>query len=195
MFVTIYGTNNIGKSTQVKLLVEALRAAGQAVEYLKYPIYDLEPTGPAINKVLRGAEGQKISELELQELYAQNRRDFEPKLKTMLARGQLVVAEDYTGTGLAWGVTKGANLEEIEKLNQDLLKEDLSILLDGQRFLSGKEAGHLHESNDAFMQRCREVHLELAERYDWKIVNANQKVEEVQAEIWGIVESYLENRS
>jgi len=189
--LVLYGINNLGKSTQAKLLVERLKKEGYQPSYLKYPIYDIEPTGPKINEVLRGGQAQAMSEEELQALYAQNRRDFEPQLKTRLAQGLMVVAEDYTGTGLAWGLTKGAKLEILENQNTDLLKEDLAIWLEGQRFLAGKEENHLHESNHELMERCRDTHKILAERYGWQPVNANQSIDQVADDIWEIVEPIL----
>ncbi len=53
MLITLYGVNNIGKSTQARFLVERLQAEGHRVEYLKYPIYDLEPTGILGNQGIR----------------------------------------------------------------------------------------------------------------------------------------------
>ncbi len=129
--IVIYGANNLGKTTQAKLLVEKLKQKGFEAEYLKYPIYEIEPTGPQLNHILRSGQPQSISEIELQQLYTQNRQDFEPQLKEKLAAGTIVVAEDYIGTGLAWGTAKGASLEELEKQNKDLIKEDLAIILEG----------------------------------------------------------------
>ena len=191
--IVIYGSNNLGKTTQAKLLVEKLNQQGYKAEYLKYPIYDCKPTGPQINQILRGGKSQKISELELQGLYAQNRRDFQPQLKKKLKQGINIVAEDYIGTGLAWGVTKGADLTALEKQNQDLIKEDITILLDGRRFLDGKEKNHLHEQSDDWMTKNRQVHLDLAKKYNWQIVNANQTVEKVTQDIWQKVQPMLDN--
>jgi len=189
--IVIYASNNLGKSTQAKLLVEKLNQQNIKTEYLKYPIYDSEPTGPLINQILRGGQGQTINELELQALYAQNRRDFQPQLQAKLKQKINVVAEDYIGTGLAWGVTKGADLLVLEKQNQDLLKEEVAILLDGERFLDGKETNHLHESNDELMKKNRQIHLDLAKKYGWQIVNANQPIEKVQTDIWRIIENII----
>ncbi|MFA6254455.1 MAG: hypothetical protein WC675_00290 [Patescibacteria group bacterium] len=182
--IVIYGSNNLGKTTQAKLLVVKLNEQGYKAEYLKYPIYDCQPTGPQINQILRGGKAQEITELELQEIYAQNRRDFQPQLEEKLNQGTNIVAEDYIGTGLAWGVTKGAELVALEKQNQDLIKEDIVILLDGQRFLDGIETNHLHEQNDEWMAKNRQVHLDLAKKYGWQIVLANQPKEKVAQDIW-----------
>ena len=191
--IVIYGSNNLGKTTQAKLLVEKLNQEGFKTEYLKYPIYDCEPTGPQINQILRSGQPQKITELELQELYAQNRLDYQPRLAEKLNQGINIVAEDYIGTGLAWGVTKGAPLDKLEKQNQGLIKEDIAILLAGERFLDGKEENHLHEKSDKLMNKNRQVHLDLAKRYNWQIVEANEPVEKVQNNIWEKVKATLDN--
>lgn len=191
-FIILLGINNLGKSTQAHLLVENLQNYGFKTEYLKYPIYELEPTGPQINDIIRGGQGQDISEIELQKIYAQNRRDFQPELEKKLNKGITVVAEDYVGTGLAWGVTKGANLEKLEKQNADLTRGDLAIVLDGQRFIEAKEDNHIHEQDDELMEKCRQVHLDLAKKYGWQIVNANQSVEDVKKDIWEIVGKQLD---
>ena len=193
IFIVIYGINNLGKSTQAELLVESLEKAGLHAQYLKYPIYDLKPTGPLINEVLRGAEGQKMPEEELQAIYTQNRRDFQPQLIKLIAEGINVVAEDYVGTGLAWGASKGADLEKLIISNKGLLKPDIEILLDGERFIEAKEEGHLHEKNDELVEKCRATHLQLAARFNWAVINANQEVEEVQAEILKIIEEKVKD--
>lgn len=191
-FIVLYGINNLGKSTQAKILIEKLNQQGIKAEYLKYPVYGLEPTGPQINQILRGGEAQKITEEELQTLYTQNRRDYEPTLKQKLESGIWIVAEDYTGTGIAWGNTKGASLEFLENLNKDLLKEDLGILFIGERFLEGKEEKHIHESNDELMNRCALTHKMLGERYGWKTINANQPKEKVQEDLWDIIDIIID---
>ncbi|MFA6305025.1 MAG: hypothetical protein WCV73_00915 [Patescibacteria group bacterium] len=191
LFIVIYGINNLGKSTQAEFLVESFDKAGLPAQYLKYPVYELAPTGPKINQVLRGENGQQMSEEELQAMYTQNRRDFQPQLIKLIAEGINVVAEDYIGTGLAWGSAKGADLEKLIASNKGLLKPDIEILLDGERFIQAKEVGHLHESNDELVERCRNIHLELAAKFGWAIVDANQKVEEVHEDILKAIEKKI----
>ncbi len=193
IFIVIYGINNLGKSTQAELLVESLEKAGLKVQYLKYPIYDLKPTGPQINEVLRGQVGQKMSEEELQAIYTQNRRDFQPQLIKLINEGVNVVAEDYIGTGLAWGWSKGADLEKLIASNKGLLKPNIEILLDGERFIEARENGHLHESNDELVEKCRANHLQLAARFGWSVINANQEIEEVQEDILKVIEGKVKS--
>ena len=174
-FIVIYGPNNLGKSEQVKLVAERLRDIGKQAEVLKYPIYDLEPTGPKINAALR--KGLQLTSEELQREFAQNRRDYEPTLVKMLESGIWAIAEDYKGTVM-------------EDINAGLIDEDMAILLDGERFGAGIEREHLHESGERWGQ-AREVHLDLAKRYGREVVNANYSIERVTSEIWQFFEQKL----
>lgn len=187
--ITIYGINNVGKSTQSKLLVESLEKAGHKVKYLKYPIYDLAPTGPFLNGVLRDRQEQKISEDELQLWFILNRYQFEPELKKFLEDGWVVVAEDYVGTGIAWGVAKGLRQEWLEEANKFLLKEDLAIFINGERDHTVIEKIHLHEQNPELMEKCAVVLKALAEKYQWKVVERIGTKEETAGEIWKVVEA------
>lgn len=191
LFIAIYGVNNIGKSTHARLLVKKIRAAGRECEYLKYPIYDLEPTGPEINRILRSGGSQKVSEEHLQTLFMQNRRDFEPKLRQMLDDGKVVVAEDYVGTAIAWGTAKGLTLPYMEKLNGGLLKEDLSLLIHGKRDVRARENGHIHENNDELMEKVANNLDELGKKYGWKKIPLQDRIEDTAELVWEAVRHEL----
>lgn len=190
-FITLYGVNNIGKSTQAKLLMSSLQKHGYKAVFLKYPIYDLEPTGPQLNKILREEGEQKLTELELQMLFTQNRKDYEDQLRKLLDEGNIVVAEDYTGTGIAWGVAKGVTLSAMELLNDKLLKEDLSILCVGPRHLSAREATHIHETDDELVKKVDAELLMLAKRYGWKTFVMKKRIQETADALWELVSNFL----
>jgi dTMP kinase len=194
-FITLYGINNIGKSTQAKLLLENLRNNGYDAVYVKYPVYDLEPTGVYLNNVLRAEHGeQKMSEEELQMWFTLNRFQFEGQLKEWLQEGKIVVAEDYTGTGLSWGSAKGANLEWLMNLNQHLIKEDFAIFLKGKRNLHAKEQKHLHENNDDLMEACQFIMENLAEKLKWHKVIVKPSISETAKDVWETVEEFLKKK-
>lgn len=189
--IVIYGPNNIGKSTQVRLLARSLEEKGKKAVVIKYPVYDLEPTGPFINAVLR--KGKQVSHLELQQAFAQNRRDYEPHVRMLLNEGCWIISEDYRGTGIAWGVVSGVPIEILEDINDDLMNEDFVVMMDGDRFTQAIEATHINEKDDDRWQKGREVHLMLANRYAWPIVNANQTIESVQADIFKLISARFES--
>ena len=192
--ITLYGINGIGKTTQVERLVAFLESQGKPASRLKYPVYDLEPEGPFIYKYLRDADFRREHELSteaLQQKYADNRRRSEEALKKRLAEGEWIVAEDYTGTGIAWGLTWGADLEYLERINRDLLQPDLCILMHGERFDTAIEAGHRNEMAAERIRICKNFHWLLAGRYGWQCVNANQSIEQVAEDIIRIVKKML----
>jgi thymidylate kinase len=195
IFLTLYGINNIGKSTQAKLLVDNLRKNGYDAVAVKYPVYDIAPTGPFLNHILRSSNHeQKIPEEELQMWFTLNRFQFQEQLKEWLAEGQVVVAEDYTGTGLAWGSAKGANLDWLISLNKPLLQEDFSLFLKGKRNLSAKENVHLHENNDDVIEACQFILENLAKKYNWKTVSVKPSINDTAKEIWDTVEEFLKKQ-
>lgn len=190
-FITLYGINNIGKSTQAKILVKKLKEAGHDAIYVKYPVYDIEPTGPMINNILRGGE-QKISEAQLQMWFCLNRHQFEPTIRKYLEEGKIVIAEDYTGTGIAWGNAKGLELEWLESLNKHLLREDFSILMQGRRFMQAKETGHVHEENSDLVEKCRVVHENLADKYQWTRFEVVEGIDQCADKLWELVKKNLQ---
>jgi len=181
LLFAVYGPNNLGKTTLVRGIKTYfdLFCPQITCTTLKYPRYDT-PTGERINDYLRHGNPENLTYLQAQTLFAQDRRINQPHLEELIRRYHLVGLEDYSGTGISWGVYFGINRSVLEELNGDLLKPDLSLLVDGQRFSQGIESGHLHENqgNDGWV-RNRSVHLESAQLYHWSIVNANQSKKEV----------------
>ncbi len=194
-FITFYGVNNVGKSTQAKILIDNLKKNGYDAVFVKYPVYELEPSGVFINNILRGSgnDGQKISEDEFQMWYTINRYQFEPTLKRMLDEGKIVVAEDYIGTGLAWGSAKGANLDWLIEVQKYLLKEDLPILLKGRRNIQARESNHIHESNNDLAEAVGFILDNLADKYDWRRIEVTNSISETADRIWTDVEAYLKS--
>ena len=196
MFVVIYGINNLGKTTQAERLVERLKNESGDTRYLKYPLYKLEPSGPIIDNYLRpDEEGRKnpfrLSPREFQIVNIQNRTQFQPTLQHLLVKGIHIIAEDYTGTGLAWGIGAGVDKDFLIRLNSHLIREDIAFLFDGKRFDDGKEANHTHETDDNFTECARLAHLDLAKEFGWYVIGANRSREVIHEEIWAMVEPLL----
>jgi thymidylate kinase len=193
-FIAMYGVNGIGKTTQSEALVGFLSARGKNASRLKYPVYDLPPEGPFIYRYLRDPEFRTenaLSTAVLQEKYAENRRRYEPTLRERLESGEWIVAEDYSGTGIAWGLAWGGSLSSLEAMNADLLKPDLEILLSGERFLTAIEEGHRNESDRERMTICGNFHELLGERYGWVRVDANRDIDAVSNDIDAVVVAHF----
>lgn len=189
--IVFYGINNLGKSTQAKLLVEKLKMSGKDAIHIKYPYYSIKPSGVLLNQYLREGNPQKLTPREAQILFAYNRSQFEPKLKIIL-ENNIVVAEDYWGTGVAWGMGAGVDLDFLLELNSSFHREDAAFLFEGERFASGIEQNHKHETNSELTKKVETTHAMLADRFGWKRINANQSIEKVQQAIWQEVNKILQ---
>jgi len=191
LFIVIHGINNTGKSTQVKLLVEKFKNENKQVEYLKYPIYDLKPSGKILNGYLREENPFNLSPREVQTIYALNRTQYETTLQAKLKAGINIIAEDYTGTGICWGIGAGVDEKYLKLINSHLLKEDLTFLFDGTRYKESIEAGHKHETNEELLEKVKQAHLKIGEEYGWKKINANLTIEEIHAIIWEEISTHI----
>ncbi len=185
--IVLYGINNLGKSTQAALLVEALIKEGLDASYLKYPLYELEPSGPVINQYLRKGNPLQLSAREFQLLQIMNRTQYDSALRKRLDSAEWIVAEDYIGTGMAWGIGAGLPKEILQTLNSKLVWEDLGILFQGKRYMHAQEKGHKFETDAALTETVRMAHETLADEYGWHRVNAGDTIEEVRNAIWDIV--------
>lgn len=193
-FIVIYGSNNTGKTTQIKMIYKKLISLGAQVACVKYPIYDINNDGYRIWQYLRKEECQKenLNSTQFQELCAKNRRDFEPILVKMLEAGIYVIAEEYVGTGIAWGMTQNVPYNKLIKMNKGLYEPDLSILLDGEIIHGSVEKGHRFTDTDAeVLKRNRQIHRDLAQKYNWEVVNADRNPVEVFRDICYVMDNYL----
>lgn len=132
-FVTFEGGEGSGKTTQLKLLANRIRAFGQEV------IETRDPGGTATGKeirtlLLQPGSAPMAAATELL-LYEASRAQLARELVApALARGAVVLCDRFTDSTLAYqGFGRGIDLDLIQQLNRfatDGLTPDLTILLD-----------------------------------------------------------------
>lgn len=179
----IDGSNNVGKTTQRILLTQALEAKGYKATSFKYPAYECEPTGPRLNAYIRENNPENLSPTEFQIVQAQNKRDFEPALIDALNSHDVVIAEMYIGTGLAFGMVDGLDKKWLINLLRDIRTPDIYVILDGKQFDTGKEARHYIENDPIRTDSVRQNYLALAAEFGWHVVNANRPHAEVTRDL------------
>ncbi|MBD3300559.1 MAG: hypothetical protein GF347_04355 [Candidatus Moranbacteria bacterium] len=185
--IAFYGINNLGRSTQAELLVKKLSDKGYQAESIKFPVYGLEPTGSLIMNFLRDQDKYNLSNREFQLLNFINQNQKTIELEKKLDQGIFIVCESYFGSAAAWGIAMGVEPEIMEHLYQSSRNEDLAVFFDGEMFeRSPQEHSKLDRDNE-LLKRAQETHKQLALKYDWYIINANQAIDEVKNEIWEII--------
>ncbi len=190
-FIVFYGVNNLGKSTQAQMLLERMHKESLPVEYLKYPLYDLEPSGPIINNYLREGNTYGLTDREFQVMNVLNRTQYNETLKEKLRSGTHIISENYMGSGIAWGAASGIDLAYLEKLNAHLYTEDIVFLFDGKRFIEAIEKGHSYETNDELTTKTQEVYRKLAQERGWHIIDANETIQNIHEKLWKHVQDML----
>ena len=144
--IVIEGTDCSGKETQSKLLVEKLRASGEKVATMSFPVYD-SPTGRIIGACLLGKPdmcekylkenhgffqeaGGEVDSLAALCYYAADRRYNLPTIKKYLDEGYTLILDRYVTSNLAHrgGMldTKEERLKMYQKI--DTLEYDLMEL-------------------------------------------------------------------
>ncbi len=193
ILVALMGVTNVGKTTQNDLLLEFALKNNMRFASVKYPVYDLAPSGPRVHRCLKEGNPDKLTAFQLQQSCAQNRRDFEPQLKKLLEENDIVIVEMYTATGYCFGMAEGVAWSTLKELNEGLIVPHVSILLDGERFIDSIEKGHRFEEDFVKTEVVRNFHLLLAEKYGWYVVKSDKDKMSVHDEIINIIASYVLN--
>jgi len=202
MFITLEGAEGSGKTTQARLLAERLRGEGHRV----LPLH--EPGGTALGEEIRALllqpDGAPIEPMAEALLFAACRAQLVTAvIRPALTRGELVVADRFADSTRAYqGAGRGLPGEALESMIHIAtggLVPDLTILLQvsTECGLGRRARGDLAEWT-RFEAEQREFHervcaayssLARAEPARWSVVDAEQAVEAVHADIWRIVVS------
>lgn len=195
--IVIEGIDGAGKSTQIKILQNYLLEAGYSVEYLHFPRLNTPYFGELIARFLRGEFGSidSVNPQLVAMLYAGDRMDAAPLLRSWLNEGKIVLLDRYTFSNIAYQCAKIDNIAEREKLLNWILdlefnhfaipKPDLNIFLDvpfsfteqklsdirkgdDRDYLCGKK--DIHEISLDFQRKVREVYLSLPNREEKFVV-------------------------
>jgi dTMP kinase len=131
MLIVLEGLDGAGTTTQVKRLVEDLRAAGRDAHATREPSDG--PIGRLIREMLTGGHaipGQRIAQSTFGALFAADRLDhLQREVEPRLAAGAIVVSDRWYHSSLAYQGT-GADRDWIATLNARARRPDLTIFLE-----------------------------------------------------------------
>src|SRR5919198_440149 len=120
MFITFEGLDGSGKSTQARLLADALARDGRDV------VTTREPGGTAVGESIRQLllEGGEVAPWTEAALFAAARAQLvEEVIAPALARGAHVVCDRYLDSSLAYqGIARGLGIERVLELNRHAIR-------------------------------------------------------------------------
>lgn len=202
MFITFEGPEGAGKTTQSRLLAEALRAVGHDV------VTTYEPggtaAGEAIRRILLTPEaGRPLAATTEALLFNAARAQLvEEVIRPALARGAIVLCDRFSDSTLAYQVggrgLPAAAVSAVIDFATTGLQPDLTILLDldvaaGLTRKRGGPVDRLEREEAVFHQRVRAAYRAIAQQEPGRVVllDAARSVEDLAAEIRQIVSARL----
>jgi dTMP kinase len=199
-FITFEGGEGAGKTTQVRLLAEALRGTGLDVVETREP--GGSPGAEQIRELLIHGPSERWEPLTEALLhFAARAEHLRHRVNPALKAGSWVLSDRFTDSTMAYqGYGLGLGREPIEDLRQlvvGALDPDLTLILDlpvaeGLGRAAGRRDGgeRYEQMGQDFHERLREGFLDIARREPERcvVVNAGGTVERVQdavrAAVW-----------
>jgi len=203
-FITFEGIEGCGKSTQLQLLAELLKAQGQGVTTTREP--GGCPIADQVRAILLDAAHQALVPTAELLLYAAARAQHVAEvIRPALREGRIVLCDRFTDATIAYqGYGRGLSqslITELNRLATGGLRPDLTVLLDCpvevglSRALArinaaeGAREERFEQESGLFHQRVREAYLVLAaqEADRFVIVDGSGSVEATAAAVATLV--------
>ena len=202
-FITLEGGEGAGKTAQIKLLADALKAGGLD------PIITREPGGSPAAEVIRSllVEGavdrwQPMTEALLN--FAARLEHVQATIEPALAAGRWVLCDRFADSTVAYqgyGHDLGrAVIDELHRLVLGYFQPDLTVILDipvaeglaratNREQAEGSREDRYEHMDEGFHQRLRDGFLDIARRNPERcvVIDAAQEPDKVQAEIRAVV--------
>lgn len=208
-FITFEGPEGCGKSTQIAMLAERLRASGRGGEVVTTREPGGTPAGEAIRGILQhDTAGSDICAAAETLLFEASRAQLVHRvIRPALERGAIVLCDRFADSTTAYqGYGRGFDIEELLQLHAFALGgtwPDITLLLDldaehGFRRLKARNGGaagldRMERESPEFHQRVVAGFREMASRWPvrFRRIDATGSVAAVHEAVWAVVEEAL----
>ncbi len=205
-FITIEGTEGVGKSTNLAFVRDWLQARGLEVVVTREP--GGTPLAEELRELLLAPREEPVNATaELLMIFAARAQHLARIIEPALARGAWVLSDRFTDATYAYqGGGRGLDkilIRQLEQLVQGGLRPDLTLILDIDPALGlarAAERGELdrfEQEDITFFERVREAYRERAEAAPdrYALVDAGQALVKVQREIGEVLRRVLDGSS
>lgn len=196
IFVVLEGIDGSGKTTQAKLLYEALRRDGYDAVLLS------EPTNGKYGRLIRDklVSGEYTAE-ELYNLFVLDRKENAKKIRFYLEKGDVVIMDRYYISTIAYQGSQGIPIKKIIEDHRGLPQPNLVVILDiePKKALKRITSGDTFE-NVSFLEKVRSIYLEIPRILDIpcceiRIVDGDRNINVIHEEIYSLVRDKMANKN
>ena len=198
-FITFEGSEGCGKSTQVKLLADRLRAAGVPFVLTREP--GGTPIGEKVRDLLQFAPESAVMSPETEVLLFEASRAqlLREIIKPALERGECVIADRFfDSTSVYQGVARKLDYKFVQQLNSFAVGDcipDITLVLDVDlqtahaRMKGPRRPDRMEQQSDDFYERVIKGYRDLAKSESKRVVliDGSQSAEAISGEIWKIL--------
>jgi dTMP kinase len=204
--ISFEGGEGGGKSTQIIRLRDKLLKAGHDVIALREP--GGTAVGEQIREVVLSSKNLGISfTAEVLLFQAARAQIYREIVLPSLAAGKTVLMDRTRDSSVVYqGIVRKFGVELIEQLNNISTQNtfpNLTFLLDTSvetglaRRAGTGEMNRLDRESTKFHEEVRQAYLELVKKDEtgrWVVINAEQSVDKIEAELWTIIQEKLAAR-
>lgn len=201
-FITLEGVDGSGKSTQAKLLKEALEAEGHSVLLTREP--GGSPGAEEIRSlVLEGEPDRWSAETEILLFTAARRDHLERTILPALAAGTIVICDRFVdSTRVYQGLTRGDLRDVVDKLHALMIgrEADLTLLFDMDPKLGLARAKARQTTEERFEDMGLEMQLAMRQGFlalakgapeRFAVIDAGRDIEAIAADALAAVRASL----
>jgi len=203
-FITLEGTEGVGKTTNLELIRDEVARAGHSVVTTREP--GGTPLAEEIRQLLLAVREEPVAETtELLLMFAARAQHVATVIRPALEAGQWVVCDRFTDATYAYqGGGRGLDAEVIhtlENIVQCGLQPDLTIFLDvsvetAARRIAERNHDRFEREQVAFFERVRTAYLERAANHPRiRVVDASVELDQVQENLRELLAQFLSESS
>ena len=201
-FITFEGIDGSGKSTQLKRLAEALKAAGHDVVVTREP-GGSEGAEEIRSLVLEGATDRWSAETEILLFTAARRDHMERTILPALEAGKIVLCDRFAdSTRMYQGLSRGDLRALVDQLHDLMIgrEPDLTVLIEmdpatGLARAKGRQTAEerFEDFGQELQNKMRAGFLDLSREFAdrYRIINGDQSMDDVAADVLKSVLDYL----